>query len=840
MKFILCLISVGTFIVRSDGLYIPRGQSEYMSRELARPNTPLMFADVAYERTSWPSHMVKPRVQKHAVLTKRTTDEASANRPKDVDRDVASVEQDPKIKQAATSRRKSIDDLLEDPKLHEIAQSSGYPVEELAKAKRQWLDAISALDIFKRELAGVGKVREVTTEEKGQLQALAKATSQQETVFRRMSQGNPVNQRVRRKKSVDNLLEDPKLHEMAQSSGYPVEELAKAKRRWLDATNAADAFKKELAEVEMVREVTAEEQRQLQALVKGASRQETVFRRMSQGNPVNQRSPRRKQSIDDLMETAELDEMAQSSGYPVEELAQAKRRWLDGRNAVVAFRKELAEVEKVRKVTTEEKRQLQALVKATSQQETVFRRMSQGNPVNQRSPRRKKSVDDLLEDPKLHEMAQSSGYPVEELAKAKIRWLDATNAANAFKRKLAGVEKVRKVSPEEKGQLQALVKAAYQQETVFHRMSQGFPTSQRLPTRKKSIDDLLEDPKLHEIAQSSGYPVEELAEAKRRLLDAHNAADVFKRELAGAEKVREVTTEEKGQLQTLVKAAYQQETVFRRMRQGKPVNQRVHRKKSVDDLLDDPKLHEMAQSGGYPVEELAKAKRRWLDATNAADAFEKELVRVAKVRKVTPEEKRQLQTLRKTASQERTVFRRVSQGLPVDNIDVAADAKVDEVAHPNPVTYTAEEIAGYNHLFLDAANKLRAFEEQMAVGQQAGHSPTPDVEAQHRALQDDVNKKKTMWLRAQVGTPVDESRRAGSQEQASPASPAKEDLSTTHPPLQMSGPGRLLAPFFFSARHLLQGVGRQWRAMPWTRYLTDLRLNRVHPAELLRAEHALP
>ncbi|KAI9820407.1 MAG: hypothetical protein M1826_000933 [Phylliscum demangeonii] len=663
MKFILCLIPVATFIVRSDGLYIPRAQSEYMSRELAQPN---LFADVAYKKSSWPSHIVKPRVQKDAVLTKRTTDDASPNRQKEVDRDVASVAQDPKIKQAAKSHRKSIDDLLEDSKLHEMAQSSGYPVEELAKAKRRWLDAISAVDVFKRELAGVGKVRKVTREEKGQLKALVKVASQQVTVWRRMSLGKPVDQRVRRKKS-----------------------------------------------------------------------------------------------IEDLMENAELDDIAQSSGYPVEELAKAKRRWLDARNAVSAFKKKLAEVEKVRNVSPEETAQLQALAKVASQQVAVWRRMRLGNPVDQRVPRPKKSIDDLLEDPKLLERAQSSGYPVEALAKAKRRWLDAINDVDAFKKELAEVEKVRKVTPEEKRQLQASVKAASQQETVFRRMSAGFPVDQRVPRDKKSIDDFLED----------------------------------------------------------------------------------------------PKLHEMAQSSGYPVEELAKAKRRWLDARNAVGAFEKELAGVEKVRKVTPEEKRQLQTLVKAASQQRTEFRRMSQGLPVDSIDVAAlrpDTKVDEVAHPNPV---AQEIEGYNQLFLDASNTLRAFEKQMAVAQQAGHSPTPDVKAQHRALQDDFNMKKTMWFRARDGTPVDrvvhkrrepktapspETRRPGSQEQASQASPAKEDPSTTHSPLQMSGRRRLLAPFFFSASHLLQGLGRQWRAIPWTRYLADPRLNRVNPAELLRAEHALP
>ncbi|KAI9807699.1 MAG: hypothetical protein M1826_004559 [Phylliscum demangeonii] len=490
MKFILCLIPVSTFLVRSNGHYLPRGPSEYMSRELARPKTPLMFADVAYKRPSSPSKTVKPLVQKPAVLTKRTTDEASANKLEDVQRDVASLEQDPKTKQAAN--KKSIHDLMENPKLHEIAQSSGYPVEELVRAKRRFLDAQNAAAAFKKELAQVGKVRKVTAEEKEKLQALVKAKSEQERVFYRMSQGLPVKQQAPRKKSIDDLLEDPKLHEIAQSSGYSVEELAIAKRQSLDAENALHEFKKELAEAEKVRKVTPEEKGQLQALVKATSQQQTAFNRMSRGYPANQQVGRKK-SIDNLLKDPKLHEIAQSSGYPVEELAIARRQLLDAENAFYAFKKELAEVDKVRKVTPEEERQLQALRKAASQQETVFRRMSQGLPGNQ-PVNRKKSLDDFLEDPKLHEIAQSSGYPVEELAKAKRRWLDALNAVRAFEKEPTEAEKVRQVTLEEKGQLQALGKAASQQETVFREMSR------ELPVDNIDVAALRPDAKVDEVA----------------------------------------------------------------------------------------------------------------------------------------------------------------------------------------------------------------------------------------------------------------------------------------------------------------------------------------------------
>ncbi|KAI9809975.1 MAG: hypothetical protein M1826_003810 [Phylliscum demangeonii] len=649
---LLCLIATGTFIVRSNGLHIPRGPSEYMSSELARPNTPLMFAVAA--RTSWPLHAVKPRLQKHAVLTKRTTDEASANRQKDVDRDVASVQQDPKIKQAAKRRRKSIDDLLKDPKLHEIAQSSGYPVEELAVAKRRLLDAINAADEFKKVLTEAEKVRKVTPEEKGHLQALAKVYHQQITAWRRMSQGKPVDQRVRRpQKSIDDLLEDPKLHEIAQSSGYPVEELAKARRRFLDA-----------------------------------------------------------------------------------------------HNAVVAFKKKLAEVEKVRKVTPEEKGQLEALAEVRYQQMTVWRRMNPGNPVDQRLPRQKtKSIDDLTQDPKLHEMAQSSGYPVEELAKAKRRWLDGLKAVREFKKELTEVKKVRKVTLEERVKMQELVRASSQQLTVFRRMSQ------RLPVDNVDVAALRQDAKADEVAHLNpvSYTPEQIASFDQTHLDA------------------------------------------------------------LYDLLNfQQKLSALKRSGGS----------------------------------ISPAHEVHLEMLQDVYNLRRAWWEEVRQGLSFHGLNHEGRS----------VKYTAQEVAGYNQLFLDASDKLRAFEKQVAVAQQAGHSPTPDVKAQHRALQEDFNKK-AMWFRARDGTPVDrvvhkrpesqtapspETRRSGDQEQASQASPAEGDPSAAHPPLQVSGPRHLLVPFVSSASHLLQGVGRQWRVMPWTRYLAAPRLNEVTPAEWLRTEHALP
>ncbi|KAI9809976.1 MAG: hypothetical protein M1826_003811 [Phylliscum demangeonii] len=661
MKFILCLIPVGTFIVRSNGLHIPRGQSEYMSRELARPSTPLVFADLASVTTSWPAHFVRPRVRKHAVLTKRTTDEASANRQKDVDRDVASVEEDVKITQAVKGRRKSIDDLLADPELHEIAQSSGFSVKELAIAKRRWLDALNAVSGFKTKLAMVGKVREVTPEEKGQLQALVKAASQQRTGFRRMSQASAPNRPdPGGKMRIDDLLKDPKLHEIAQSSGYPVEELARAKRRWLDAIKVFRARRKEVIEAAVVRE-----------------------------------------------------------------------------------RKEMI---------PEEKRQLDALQAAASQLETVFGRMSQGLPVD------KTDTQDIAGDSQL--------------------LLDASNKLRAFEKQQTGHSPTFDV----KAQHRALQDDFNEKTTMWLRGRVGTPV----------------DRVVHKGRGPKPAPSPETGRPGRQ--EQASQASLAKEDI------------------------------------------------DVAALRPDARVDEIAHLNpvAYTPEQIASFDQAHLDALNELLNFQQNLSALKRSGgSISPADEVYFKMLQDVYNLQRAWWVKARRGVSIHGLNHEGRS----------VTYTAQEIANYHQLFLDASDKLRAFEEQMAVAQQAGHSPTLDVEVQRLLLIDDVNKKKTMWFRALDGMPVDrvlpkrrepkttpspETRPAGDQAQGSQASPAKEDPSTTHPPLQMSGPGRLLAPFVSSASHLLQGVGRQWRAMPWTRYLAEPRFNRVTPAELLRAEHALP
>ncbi|KAI9804892.1 MAG: hypothetical protein M1826_004848 [Phylliscum demangeonii] len=377
MKFVHCLIPVGAFIVGSDSLYIPPGQLRHVSRELARPNTPSMLADIASKRTTWPSQIVKPRFPKHAVLAKRTTDEASANRQEDVDRGM---------------------DARNAPIVYTPEEMAGFR-EQRNTAKRALYHLQNRLQ--KAKDAGL----DVSEDDVHELSKLKAAFSQQSNVIQKARRGKPIGRVL--KLDVASLEQDPKIQEAAKLGVYTARQLAEYKRSSNDATNRLRARKAELAKATKVRSITEAEEKELADLTRVSSVKQMMWERARKGRLVDQGVSRRKMSMDDLLGSDTLHEIAQSSGYAMEELAEAKRRWLDSRNAVAAFKTELEEVEKVRMVTPEENEQLQALVHALSRQETLFKRMIRGKPANKPAPRKKK----------LHETAQSSGFTKEEMAR---------------------------------------------------------------------------------------------------------------------------------------------------------------------------------------------------------------------------------------------------------------------------------------------------------------------------------------------------------------------------------------------------------------------------------------
>ncbi|KAI9827395.1 MAG: hypothetical protein M1826_006320 [Phylliscum demangeonii] len=561
--------------------------------------------------------------------------------------------------------------------------------------------------------------------------------------------------------------------------------------------------------------------------------------------------------------------------YTPEEMAAFKAQYNSARRESNRLRDK---VKDAKDASQDDVAELLRLTALTHQRKLVVTRARQGKPIDRRTSLARQDVASLAQDPEIEELAKLGVYSARQLAEYKRSSLDATVRFQTRKKELAKIAKVRKITKAEEKDLANLQRDYNLQRKVWDRARLGKPVDYRVDPPKHSVDDLLESAKLHEIAQSSGYSVKELAEAKRRLLDSKNAVADFERKLAEVKKGRQVTPEETTQLQALSEEVKRQKRMFHRMSHGRPANDGDYLpRKDVSSLLKDAEIQRIAQRGGYSVEEVAVQKRGFLDALYEYRVA-RELVLSVKDEGgiLTSEQEDGFLEIDKAYQLQKTGWDRMRAGEPVDpaippppkvgrlgqlvaalrqNDPARRALSVDGLSKDKrPSPYTADQIAAYNQDQLDALSTLRAFLKKMAA---AGHPPTTDDHAQHQALRNDYNEKKRIWDRARRGKPLDrlvrkqrgaaaapkseesQESRPGSQEQVSQASPAKEDPSTRHPPLHMSGPRHLLAPVLSSARHLLQGVGRQWRAMPWTRSLAQPRLNMAKPAELLRAEHAL-
>ncbi|KAI9800111.1 MAG: hypothetical protein M1826_005365 [Phylliscum demangeonii] len=460
------------------------------------------------------------------------------------------------------------------------------------------------------------------------------------------------------------------------------------------------------------------------------------------------------------------------------------------------------------KVSENDVQELSRLKKVTSQNQVVLARARLGKPLDRPTKVTKKDIASLEQDPKIQQAAKLGVYNARQLAEYKRSYIDAETRFHSRKRQLTRVAEVRKITETEEEELADLKRALNLQKTMWERASKGRPADQQVFPLKKSMEDLIGSPKLQQVAQSSGYSVEELAVAKRRWLDSNNAVNAFKRELTKVQKVRQVTPEEDRRLQTLLKAANQHNRMFDRMSRGKPADYR----KGFTAFLEDPDNERMARLGGYTVEEVAQQKREFLDAKYEYRAAYK-LLSVIKNedRTLLPEEEDYFVKTDRAYHLQKTAWEHMSKGERVDP--------------------RAQPLLQFGKL-----GKAVAALQQDAKVDEIAQAPDPVDRVVHKR-QDPKN------------TQAPEIRRTGNQEQADSASrggPAKKEEPSTpppHQPLQMSDTRNLrvpvLAPYLSSASHFLQGLGRQWHALPWTRYLVKPRLKMAKPAELLRADHAL-
>ncbi|KAI9833212.1 MAG: hypothetical protein M1826_000125 [Phylliscum demangeonii] len=632
---------------------------------------------------------------------------------------------------------------------------------------------------------------------------------------------------------------------------FPSELLATYEEEYDAAKQASDNLQNKLKRAkEAGLEVSQDEVNELARLSAVTDLHREVLTRASLGRPLDRRTILGRKDVASLVQDPEMQDLVGPVVYDAQQLAGYKQSYLEAGVRFHAKKTELAKIAKVREVTKAEEKELADFKSAYNTQRNMWNRARAGKPTNYRVDPPRRSMDDLLESVKLHEIAQSSGYSVKELAEAYRKSLDSVNDVNACKRKLAEVEKVREVTPAEKAELQALLEAVKVQQRVFWRMKQGRPTHGPAYFPRKDLTSLLKDPEIQRIAQQGGYRVEEVAVQHRGYLDAiYEYREASKLVSAVKKKGGTLTPDEEARFLKIDHAYQLQKTAWDHMSKGERVDPAVQPPlklgrlgNAAAALRPNADFDEVVHPVTYTPQQIAIYDQQHLEALDelraAISAIE------LSGRSITNEEEKQLELLRNAYNQRSATWSNVRQSLPIDGLN--NDRRL--------ITYTAQEIEHYNRLHLEALSKLRASESQMAAARQAGHSPTPADEARYRALRDDFNKKKTAWTRARNGKPIDREvriRRAagsepksarspeippGSQDHASQASPAKEDPSTRHQPLQVSGHLHLLAPVLSSAHRFLQGLGRQWRAMPWTRYLANPRLIKVQPAELLRAE----
>ncbi|KAI9827399.1 MAG: hypothetical protein M1826_006324 [Phylliscum demangeonii] len=688
---------------------------------------------------------------------------------------------------------------------------------------------------------------------------------------------------------------------------YTPEEMTAFREVYYAARRNSDNLRNKLQRAKAAgAEVSPDDLHELTRLTAVTYQHKVVVSRARKGKPVDRKTSVIRQDVASLEQDPTIQEIAQLGVYNAQQLAEYRRSFLDSLRRFREKKTLLEEKAKVRKVTEAELADLADLQRTHNLQRKRWERVRAGKPADTPGSALRQSVDDLQQNAKLQEIAATSGYSVRELAEARRSYLDAHNAARYLKAKLSKFTK-RPVTADEQAQLDALWETATRRKRLFDRMCRGLPADGDPSPARKDPTYLVQEEEIQRIAHAGGYRVEEVAAQKRAFLDATYRYRDAQKAISGVKKFRGLLTP--AQEDDLVKtdhAYHLHKAAWERMTRREPVDPTLPAVGRLGRLAKDVarlvRTSDVAAADGGPAAHpppvirytpqlMAKYDRQFAAALEQLQAFEEQVARAAdgspspspsaSPRPLTADEDAQLKRLRGVYEQRKTEWARVHQGLVVDGVVVNSLGTAVATDDPRSVTYTAEEVEGYNRLYLDALRALRIFDRRIAAAFRADphYRPTPDDDAQRRALREDFNQKKTTWTRARLGKPMDRvvhyrrsparstrppakkrrpppqapasqpSRQPGPADHADPAPPAtKEDASPPpQQPLQISLPsGRhLFAPVLSSARHLLQRlVGRPWRAVPWpwARSLAHPRVpvdKLVTPAEWLRAEHAL-
>ncbi|KAI9822864.1 MAG: hypothetical protein M1826_000357 [Phylliscum demangeonii] len=577
---------------------------------------------------------------------------------------------------------------------------------------------------------------------------------------------------------------------------YTSEQLRTFREEYNAARRASDNLRKKVQKAkEAGLEVSQDDTHELARLTAITYQQRLTLNRASLGKPLDRRTSVSRQDVALLAQDPEIVQLAKSGVYNAQQLAAYKRSYLDALTAFRTKHKQLWTIAKVRPITEAEEEQLAGLQNAYNLERKIWDRVSNGRPADGDVDNLTRRVDPPVETPQL-------GYSLKELAQARRSYLEASSASKSFK-SMFGISR--------------------------------------------------NDAEIQRVAQLGGYSLEEVAMQKRGYLDSQSAYREAMKSLSVITKQGGTLTPDKEDRLVRIDYEYQlQKTGWNRMKKGEPADRSSQPAPKLGRLASDVAALRRhadvdAVAYSYNPQQIAMYDQRYLDALHQLRAFQHQISVARKSRRsLTPEEEAELTRVREICDQRRTEWAKVRQGLLVDSLSDAGW----------PVRYTAQAIQDYKQIQLDALRALRAAESKMSAARDAGHPPTADDEARLRALRDDFQKKKLMWIRARNGKPVDRpayqalagsggrsvrSKESRSDSEAQPrkvkegASAEAEADHSTHQPLQISR-HRLLAPVLSFAGRFRETLGRQWRAMPWTRYLSHPRLTKVTPAESLLAE----
>ncbi len=414
------------------------------------------------------------------------------------------------------------------------------------------------------------------------------------------------------RRTIGDLMRDPQVVRIASMGQHSLEQVATYKRQMLDALMEVDQARRAGASPEQLRPLrdAFNERNKLWLKVKDGRPLETPVIQGS-GRPSGTRRSGRpagsSKDLDSLMSDPEVVKTAALGHYSLEEVATFKRQLLDAQN----------EYERTERQLPPGSAEVRALQKTYNERNTIWRRVKEGlsphaEPRGRRGSKpgsNRKDISSLMSDPEVVRIAAMGKHSVEEVATVKRQLLDAQNALDRAKRQRVAP------TPDELRPIQDVVNAHSQ---AWRAIKRGLPPLTTLNIRgqkPKKMTDLAKDADVIAAAEIQGLPVTDVANIKRRYLDARQELRDANAKLAEAQ-----TQQDLEALPDMEKRLTEARGLFNQHSREwtnlqKPLGPGAGRyRKTLAELMTDRDVVEAARRSGRPVEEVATIKRQFYNA----------------------------------------------------------------------------------------------------------------------------------------------------------------------------------------------------------------------------------